>query len=40
MTNAQRLESATRFGRVVWDGDGVTAARAVTCSRPAVRPST
>ncbi len=25
MTNAQRLESATRFGKVVWDGAGVTA---------------
>jgi hypothetical protein len=26
MTDAQRLASATRFGRVVWDGVGVTAA--------------
>lgn len=25
MTNAQRVASATRFGRVVWDGAGVTA---------------
>jgi hypothetical protein len=25
MTNAERLASATRFGRVVWDGSGVTA---------------
>ena len=24
MTNAERLASATRFGRVVWDGDNVT----------------
>jgi hypothetical protein len=26
MTNAQRLESATRWGKVVWDGEGVSAA--------------
>ena len=26
MTNAQRLASATNWGRVVWDGGGVTAA--------------
>jgi hypothetical protein len=26
MTDAQRVASATRFGRVVWDGNGVTAA--------------
>ncbi|MEO5823227.1 MAG: PA domain-containing protein [Vicinamibacteraceae bacterium] len=32
MTNAQRLESATRFGRVVFDGVGVTAAVPVVLS--------